>query len=509
SGRMGLRLVVESRLAARDLDGARSALTELGRRRRQDLSAELHERFLRAAVADAEGDGAACGREVRAAAGVLQQRQGTTPSLEVRAGLSVHGARLADLDVGRALRSGRPQDVYASAERWRASAHRTLPVTPDPDPEIAETISQLRQLRLESSREEGDGSEAVRAVELEERLRQLTWARGGRGSSGARPSSYGEVRDRLTSSGQSLLMYVAHHDRRFALVIGPRGAAVRPLPAADLDALADRLRRDLRARSLSRGTALAPMLDKAVAASALALDAAAVEPVIDLLGDDVVVAPSRRLASCAWGLLPSLAPRALTVAPSVTRWAGAESVSARPEVTVVTGPGVPGATGEAKEVAAAWEGAAGTVQVAEGATSQDLVEAFAGPGVVHVAAHGTHEDQNPLFSSLRMSDGPAYVHELGSVASGHAVLSACDVGQSQVSAGDEPLGLTAALLALGVGSVVASVSPLPDEVAAEAMAGYHRLLAGGESAARALARTRAAVPGAEVLCLYGADWSAG
>ncbi len=508
SGRMGLRLVAESRLLARDLAGARGALAELGRRRRQDLSAELHERFLRAAVADAEGDGVGCGREVRAAATLLQQRQGAVPSLEVRAGLSIHGGRLADLDVERALRSGRPQDLYTSAERWRGSAQRTLPVMPDPDPEIAETVSQLRLLRLGGARE-GDGTDdAARVAQLEERVRQLTWARSGSGTVGARPASYAEVRSRLVAADQTLLMYVAHREDRFALVVGEGVSAVRRLPAADVDALADRLRRDLRARSLARGTALVPMLDKAVAASALALDAAVVAPVADLLGDDVVIAPTRRLASCAWGLLPGLAPRALTVAGSVTRWARTDPRSVRPQVRVLTGPGVPGAAGEAQAVAARWHGAASAVEVTDGATSADLLAAFARAGVVHVAAHGTHEEQNPMFSSLRMSDGPAYVHELGSVAAGHAVLSACDVGQSAVSPGDEPLGLSAALLALGVGSVVASVSPLPDEVASEAMAAYHRMVAGGESAARALARTRAEVPGAQVLCLYGADWSA-
>jgi CHAT domain-containing protein len=129
--------------------------------------------------------------------------------------------------------------------------------------------------------------------------------------------------------------------------------------------------------------------------------------------------------------------------------------------------------------------------------------------VVHVAAHGTHERQNPYFSSLLLADGPLFAHELPRpVTSEHVVLSACDVGQADLRPGDEPLGLTSALLALGVGSVVAAVAPVPDEVAAAAMVDYHRLLAGGRGAAEALSATITAHPGARAFNLYGADWAA-
>jgi CHAT domain-containing protein len=81
------------------------------------------------------------------------------------------------------------------------------------------------------------------------------------------------------------------------------------------------------------------------------------------------------------------------------------------------------------------------------------------------------------------------------------------VGRSDLRPGDEPLGLTAALLALGARSVVGAVAPVLDAVAADAMASYHRHLAAGQSAASALAMVVEEEPRAGAFCLYGTDWS--
>jgi CHAT domain-containing protein len=173
----------------------------------------------------------------------------------------------------------------------------------------------------------------------------------------------------------------------------------------------------------------------------------------------------------------------------------------------LVGPGLRRADGEAAAVAAAWQ--AGEVPAYEGHDSHALKAALGRATVVHVAAHGTHERQSPYFSSLQLADGPVFAHELPRpVRSSHVVLSACDVGQSGLRPGDEPLGLTAALLALGVDSVVAAVAPVQDAVAAQAMGVYHRHLVDGLPASQALARTLAEHPGAGAFCLYGTDWAA-
>ena len=59
--------------------------------------------------------------------------------------------------------------------------------------------------------------------------------------------------------------------------------------------------------------------------------------------------------------------------------------------------------------------------------------------------------------------------------------------------GDELMGLTAALLALGTTTVVASVVPVPDDATSALMIAMHAELAAGAPAAAALARARTAL----------------
>ena len=75
------------------------------------------------------------------------------------------------------------------------------------------------------------------------------------------------------------------------------------------------------------------------------------------------------------------------------------------------------------------------------------------------------------------------------------VLSACDGGMSAVRPGDELMGFSAALLALGTSALVASVVPVPDEPTQRLMLALHERLAAGDEPARALAGARAGALG--------------
>jgi CHAT domain-containing protein len=68
------------------------------------------------------------------------------------------------------------------------------------------------------------------------------------------------------------------------------------------------------------------------------------------------------------------------------------------------------------------------------------------------------------------------------------VLSSCDSAVSKVVAGDELLGLSSALISLGVSSLVAPVVPIRDELAADLMVGFHRNLTAGYTTPQALAK---------------------
>ena len=176
----------------------------------------------------------------------------------------------------------------------------------------------------------------------------------------------------------------------------------------------------------------------------------------------------------------------------------------------LAGPGLARATTEARDVEQIW-GAAdqdGDVGVSTGA---QLRAALSHSKIVHVAAHGIHNDESPLFSSVMMSDGPVFAHEFQRTGVGaeHVVLSSCEVGRTHVRPGDEPLGLTASLLATGVRTVVAAVGPVGDEDAHAVMSAYHQALVQGLDAAEALEAASRGENEAWLFCTYGADiaWS--
>jgi CHAT domain-containing protein len=134
--------------------------------------------------------------------------------------------------------------------------------------------------------------------------------------------------------------------------------------------------------------------------------------------------------------------------------------------------------------------------VLRGAAAQagDVRSALERADLVHLAAHGTFRSDAPLFSSLRLADGPLTVYELERLRSapGTLVLPACDAAQHEVRPGDELLGTAAALLGLGVGSVVAPVLPVPDAATIPLMLSLHEGLQAGLPPSAALAAAAAA-----------------
>ena len=101
--------------------------------------------------------------------------------------------------------------------------------------------------------------------------------------------------------------------------------------------------------------------------------------------------------------------------------------------------------------------------------------------LVHLAAHGTFRADNPMFSSLRLADGPLSVHDFQRLARSPriVVLTACSAARSGVYGGDELLGTSVALLALGVRSVVAPFLPVRDDATRTFAVDLHTALALG------------------------------
>jgi CHAT domain-containing protein len=117
-----------------------------------------------------------------------------------------------------------------------------------------------------------------------------------------------------------------------------------------------------------------------------------------------------------------------------------------------------------------------------------VLRRLGGAGLVHLACHGWLRADNPLFSSLVLSDGPLTVQELrtSGVAPHRLVLASCQSGADVAYAGDEVVGFISSLLARGTAGVVASVAAVPDVAAVDLMYALHEGLARGGTLAHAL-----------------------
>jgi CHAT domain-containing protein len=122
-----------------------------------------------------------------------------------------------------------------------------------------------------------------------------------------------------------------------------------------------------------------------------------------------------------------------------------------------------------------------------------VLDALAGAGIAHVAAHGRLRSDSPLLSSLGLADGALTIYDLERLAAAPAtfVLPACNAAVPQVARGDEVVGTATALVGLGVRSVLAPVLPVPDEAAAPFSVALHTALRAGSTPAAALAAARA------------------
>ena len=85
------------------------------------------------------------------------------------------------------------------------------------------------------------------------------------------------------------------------------------------------------------------------------------------------------------------------------------------------------------------------------ATAGAVLAALDGAGLAHIAAHGTFRADSPLFSSLRMDDGPLTVHDLERLrrAPYRVILPSCDSGVLAPAGADELLGLAHTLAPRG------------------------------------------------------------
>lgn len=494
---------VVRRLTAAGLAGEAAALRlslELWRARHAEpgarmpalpASAPLEVRLLAAEVRAARAAGA--GREAQArsaaAAGLdeLSAWRAAFGSLDLQTSLSMYGMGLVLAGLGSAVRSGRPDAVFDWSERARHLSIQVLPLRPPLDPQQAAQLGELRALRADLA--SADWASDPRAMELADALRHRQWTTTGVAGAQERVDLAGAVA--ALDSDTAILSFVFSPEGLACLVVSVAGARVVPLPGwTDVRAAFAGLRADLDMSAMVRTGPLVDVVARSLAGrverlSTMLLD----EPLQGVDARRIVLTAPGVLSGMPWAMLPALRGRAFTVAGSVSRWVHARGAR-RPltgGVAFAVGPRVARGAEEAAAGAAAWTAPS---VLTEGEATVDAVAAAASTvDVLHIAAHGRHAVDNPIFSGLQLADGVLFGYDIDRMPQlpGTVVLSACETGRSSVRWGEEAVGMTRAWLHAGAGAVVAAPVAVADDAACELLGAVHAELAVGSSPAEALA----------------------
>ncbi len=446
----------------------------------------------------ADGRRSAAVSALRAGLRIVEDHQATLGATELRAHVSVQRGALARLGLSMALEDGSPRRALWWAERGRASALLLRPARPPEDADLARDLADLRSTMSEIEEARGDGRPdeplVARQVALERRIRDRcrTLTAGEQDEGGRRRRSTDELTAALGDA--ALVEYVELAGRMHAVTLAGGRLRLHALGRAGdvrraLTHVPFALHRLARPQERSHGreAAAAAVLGRA----ATVVDDLLLRPLLGEVGDrELVLSPTGSLQALPWSVLPSCRGRPVVVTPSATLWhraATGHRPGASPRVVVVAGPGLPGAASEAAAVAALHPGSA--LVTGDAATAATVSRCVDGADLVHLAAHGTVRADNPLFSSLLLSDGPFTVYELERLAQmpHHVVLAACDAGRSHEVGGGEVLGFGAALIGGGTATFVAPVVAVPDAATVPLMLAYHEGLRAGRTPARALA----------------------
>ncbi len=492
--------LLSARLAQRrgDVAGALARIRKVRLSPEASIPLRLLRQEVRADLAHAQHRPTQARREITLGLTELHHWQSSFGSLDLQSTLVGHGRDLATRGLESALDDGRPALVYEWSERARALVGRVAPVRPPRDEQIAADLAALRQLKS------GD----PQRTELAERIARHSWAAPGGGEVGE-PAPFDEL---LAGLGDAALVaYVVRPGRLAALVATADGATVVPLGDGEglrnrLDAVAADL--DM-AASRTEGP-LAGVIRTSLQRSLARVAAELVTPVLPLVGDRrLVLTPSGSLAGTPWSLLPGFVGRPLTIPPSATQWI--RNRPSQPDgrrVGLVAGPRVDRAAEEVGRAAESWPGA--EVLTGRDASAARVAALAERVDVLHLAGHGRHSGEHPLFSGVELADGPWFGYDIDALA--HTpetvVLSACELGRVSVRSGEEAVGMTAAWLHAGARHVLSSPALVADHVACEALARWHALVAGGAAPAVALADVGADVregPPLPFLC-FGAGW---
>ncbi|WP_406182781.1 CHAT domain-containing protein [Streptomyces canus] len=442
---------------------------------------------------------------------VLDDHRTTLGASELRARATAQGAELAGLAARASLTSGGPRRLLVWSERWRATVLSAPPTRPPADPELLSGLTAFREIaaRAEAARMEGRPVPTLereqRRLEREIRSRTLHM-RGDAPGDGYRF----DPRRLLERLGDDVrLVELAVLDGRVQVLLCAQGRVRRFEGGllADAEREAEHVQAGLRRLAHPGAEARLPVVE----AAGRRLEELLLGPAAAQLGSGpVVVVPPGRLHRVPWALLPSLRERVFSVSPSASSWLRARETVPPPggRQVLVRGPGL--ATGGAEVPELAGRHGSATVLEYDDARVPRVLAELDGAALAHIAAHGTFRADSPLFSALRMADGPLIVHDFERLDRSpyRIILSCCDTARFASVGADELLGLVTALLPLGTAGVVACSAPVNDEAVVPLMLTLHKGLGAGASMAEALRDARASLPGDSVHQATGWAFSA-
>ena len=501
-------------LQAARVEIARGKLADAGARirslrvdSRSPVATRLLAREVRSELARVRGNRRRAQDHVRAGLGDLHEWQSNFGSLDLQSTLVGHGRDLALQGLRLALEDGRPELAFEWSERARALVSRVAPVRSPADPQVADDLAELRW--LQGAEQDRSPWEARRVAKLRARVRQRSWYGEGGGAVGE-PAELEETQAGLKASDAALVAHLVVDDRLTALVVTPDDARLVELGTAEgLRDRLDALTSDLTMAAAHRTGPLAGPIRSSLRAQLDEVADRLVRPLLSTLGERrVVLSPSGALAGAPWSLLPGMVGRPLTIPSSATRWLElhAGPTPALRRVALVAGPGLARAEEEVTRAAAEWQQA--SVLSGPESTAANVARLAAEVDVLHLAGHGTHPGENPLFAAVGLADGPWFGYDIDLLPAipSTVVLSACELGRASVRSGEESVGMTAAWLHAGARSVLSSPVVIADDVACDALARWHALVSGGSAPADALAEVAAAADDVVPLLSFGAGW---
>jgi tetratricopeptide (TPR) repeat protein len=432
---------------------------------------------------------AACTRGLDA----LDEHRMTLGATELRAHATAHGTELALIAQREALRRGNLRLLLEWTERWRATALGLRTAKPIPDDEQAAELSALRTVArmLDNARAVGGDTTVLdrerRRLEHAVRERALRV----KGDTAAKAPKF-DLDELFAGLDGTQLVELTEIDGVLHVIT----VADRRIRRHALDNKADDVEMARAAVTRVAVGLPAPHLDTLLGQVGTRLERCLLGPAAEDLHDGpVVVIPPGRLHAIPWSLMPSLRNHVVSVAPSASTWLHA-SRTHPPEndrVTLIVGPGL--GTGAAEVAQLVQHYPEATVLGHGTATAGNALAALDGVRLAHIAAHGTFRADNPLFSSLRLDDGPLTVHDFERLrrAPHRLLLPSCDSGVSAPVGADELLGLVSSLIPLGAAGILASVVPVNDRATVPLMVAVHDALRRGAGLPEALLTARGAI----------------